>query len=126
MRGAAPRKAQKTKEAQYKDLAKLGKYLSASDVKGTDVTRKRESAKREAGLKDAYLSKRGGGQGKAVPTSRMLASTKRETNATGPKTPRMNVQQKREFLSGAKVGVLRNKPTGTWNVSAKGNRKQGK
>lgn len=51
----------KSLAAQYADLKKLGDYLGAKDY---GMGSGRIAASRQNALKDAYASKRGGGQGK--------------------------------------------------------------
>lgn len=69
MGGMKPSKAKKgrTLAEQQADLGKLGKYLSASDVGGNARERTKVSKQRQASLKDAFWTQRGGGQGKASP-----------------------------------------------------------
>lgn len=116
MRGVSPRKGQKTTSAKYEDLAKLGRYLGAKDVKrGTDKNRKAESAKREADLIDAYRMERGGGQGKAAPKpkpKKSIAGKFVEAKASKKMTP---TQRANSFA--------KNADKGTWNVSARKGKK---
>lgn len=110
---ASDKKSTRTLTQQYADLKKLGDKLAGKDLKrGTDRTRKATAAKRQASLKDSYLSKRGGGQGKATPTQKLIVRPKTDSGYS-----KMNTQQKREFLKG--TGTVKGQSTGTWSVGAK-------
>lgn len=110
---ASDKKSSKTLAQQYADLKKLGDQLAGKDLKRvTDKTRKATAAKRQASLKDAYLTQRGGGQGKAAPTGKLIVRPKSDFGVA-----KMNTQQKREFLKG--TGKVGGQSTGTWDVSAK-------
>ncbi len=121
MRGASPRKAQKTTAAKMKDLGKLGTYLSGKGAGSADAAESRSKV-RATKLVDAARTAKGGGQSRVAPKG-PSKSTARKFVDYGVK--KMTPEQRRKSFVGTNPNPS-TPYTGTWNVSAKGGRKPGK
>lgn len=99
----------RSKAQMQADLGKLGKYLSAEDVK--NPSRAKVARQRQNDLVDKARSARGGGQGKAAPQPKPKSQSDKHS-------PKMDEKQRRESF--IKYNPKPSLPySGTWNVSAR-------